>query len=64
MQQEKIMINKNSWRFFQLYEIDNRTELSDIELTSIETIEKKIKEEPDSAGNLIRKRFENILEIS
>lgn len=59
--EEKIMINKNSWRFFQLYEIDNRTELSDIELTSIETIEKKIKEEPDSAGNLIRKRFENII---
>lgn len=59
--EEKITVNGNTWLFYQLYEINNCIELSNIQPISFENIEKEIINHPDIAGNLIRKKFENVI---
>lgn len=61
MIEEKITSTNINWLYKQLYDLNNNICISDVKPIDIEIIEKEIRENPSNAGNLIRKKFENII---
>jgi len=58
---EKLVNTDTKWQYKQLYEINGIINKSHIEPICFELINKKINENPNEAGNLIRKKFESLI---